>query len=134
MKLFRSIAAILGGILFVIVLSTVTDLVLEKLQVYPSSTLARYAKWMLLLAFCYRCLYAIVAGYITAILAPKRRMWHVMVVGYIGLAASTVSAILNWDKPDQWYPIALAITALPSVWLGGKLRKVVKSRRRIRQQ
>jgi hypothetical protein len=129
MKLFKSIAAISAGILLVIVLSTGTDEILKKLKVLSDANNSSVTIWMLALALAYRCLYAIVAGYITALLAPKRRMWHVMVVGYIGLAVSTVSAIINWNNPDQWYPIALAMTSLPSVWLGGKLRKFVRSMR-----
>lgn len=129
MKVFKSIAAILAGILFFIVLSIGTDEILEKLNVFPSTHQSSFAVWMLALAFFYRCLYGVASGYITALLAPRKRMWHVMVVGYIGLAAATVSAIIDWGKQDQWYPIVLAITSLPSAWVGGKLRKTVRSRR-----
>lgn len=41
----------------------------------------------------------------------------------IGLALSTAAAItvipLDWGL--AWYPIALAVSSLPSVWFGGLL-------------
>jgi hypothetical protein len=127
MKLLKSIAAILAGMLFIIALSIGTDAILEKLNVFTSPNQGSFINWMLLLALAYRCLYAIGGGFITATLAPKKRMRHVMILGYIGLTVSIIGVITSWDRPDHWYPIALAITALPTVWLGGVLKKKLKT-------
>jgi len=76
---------------------------------------------MLVLAFAYRFIYTIAGGYVTAALAPVNPMRHVMILGYIGLAISIVGIVADWNLSAHWYPIALAITSLPCVWLGGKL-------------
>jgi ABC-type xylose transport system permease subunit len=53
-------------------------------------------------------------------------MRHVMVVGILGLIAATagaVAAITMADLGPSWYPIALAVTAFPCVWIGGVLHR-----------
>jgi len=70
------------------------------------------------------CPEAVVGGYITASLAPRSPMRHVVVLGIIGFvmaAAGAAAAISMADLGPSWYPIALALTAFPSVWLGGVL-------------
>ena len=80
-----------------------------------------------LLALSYRVVITILAGALTAKLAPHRSLqsdWrHVWVLGAIGLAVGTLGAILMIPKNfgPAWYPILLAATSLPCVWLGGKL-------------
>ena len=78
-----------------------------------------------LLALSYRTVYTVFAGYLTARLAPHAPMRHVAVVGTLGLIAGTagaVTAISMADLGPNWYPIALAVTAFPSVWIGGWVR------------
>jgi hypothetical protein len=77
-----------------------------------------------LLALSYRILYTVVGGYLTASLAPHSPMRHVFVVGALGSIVGTagaVAAIRMADLGPTWYPIALAITGFPCVWLGGVL-------------
>ena len=76
------------------------------------------------LATAYRTLYAIVGGYVTARFAPDRPMGHALVGGFIGVALSTLGAVLTWNRAlgPHWYPLALMVTALPTAWVGGKLR------------
>jgi hypothetical protein len=75
------------------------------------------------LALSYRTVYSVASGYVTALLAPHARMRHVVVLGIIGLIAGTAGVIGTMDLGlgPRWYPIALAVTAFPSVWLGGWL-------------
>lgn len=134
MKLLKSIAAILVGILFVFVLPIGTDIMLEKSKVYPPIATVKFETWIFLLALVYRFIYATASGYITAALAPRKRMRHVMIVGYISVTASIVSAIVTLGEPNQWYAIALSVAALPCVWAGGLLRKRVRSIRNNKAQ
>lgn len=80
----------------------------------------------LLLATLYRTVYGVLSSYITAWLAPSRPMGHALVGGGIGLAASIVGAVVTWNKGPafgpHWYPLALVVLALPTAWVGGKLR------------
>jgi hypothetical protein len=53
-------------------------------------------------------------------------MDHAWVGGVVGVVVSTVGAVITWNHVPSlgphWYPVALVVTALPCVWLGGKLR------------
>ena len=63
----------------------------------------------------------------TARLAPYGPMGHAVVLGAVGMLLSIVGAAATWNRGPEfgpkWYPIALIITALPSAWLGGWLRR-----------
>ena len=75
-----------------------------------------------------RTLAAVAGGYITAMLAPDKPMLHATVLGIIGLALSVAGVVnnaINHLGPD-WYPLALAVTAFPSAWIGGRLRGASK--------
>jgi hypothetical protein len=123
-RLVRSTAAVFLGFISVAVLSLGTDQVLHVLEVYPPWGEPMYDPGLNLLALSYRILYTIAGGYITASLAPHSPMRHVMVVGILGFIVGTagaIAAIRMADLGPNWYPIALAITGFPSVWLGGVL-------------
>ena len=77
---------------------------------------------MVTLALVYRCIYAVIGGYIAAMFAPNHPVGHAIILGIIGLVASIFGAVVAWDLSPHWYPIALIITALPCTWLGGKLK------------
>src|SRR5262245_14615899 len=120
---FRSTAAVLAGFLAVAVFSLVTDQVLHVLEVYPPWVEPMWNPWLNLLALIYRTVYTIAGGYLTASLAPHRPMRHVAVLGVLGAIGGTAGVITTWNLGlgPRWYPIALAVTAFPCVWLGGAL-------------
>jgi hypothetical protein len=76
-----------------------------------------------LLALSYRIVYGILGGYIAARFAPRNPMRHALILGTLGFIVSTagVFATLPLHLGPAWYPIALAVTALPCAWLGGWL-------------
>jgi hypothetical protein len=121
----RTVLAIFAGFVVVVVLSIGTDAILHALKIYP--TLGQgMSDQLFLLATAYRTLYGIIGSYVTARLAPDRPMWHAMVGGVIGLILSIVGAVATWKHTEMgphWYPLALVVTALPSAWLGGKIRE-----------
>jgi hypothetical protein len=122
--LLRSTVAVVVGFISVAVLSLATDQVLHVLEVYPPWGEPMYDPGLNLLALSYRIFYAVVGGYITASLAPHSRMRHVFVLGILGFLAGTagaIAAIRMANLGPNWYPIALALTAFPCVWLGGLL-------------
>jgi hypothetical protein len=120
---WRSAAAVIAGFVAVVVLSLATDQLLHVLDVYPPWGEPMRDPGLNLLALAYRTVYNIASGYLTAFLAPSRRMRHVAALGIIGLIAGTAGAIgtKDLDLGPRWYPIALAVTAFPTVWLGGWL-------------
>ena len=117
---FKSIAAVLAGMVMIILLSTLTDMILETLEIFPPIGEGLFIPWMLILALAYRCIYAVAGGYITARLAPSQPIRHAIILGIIGIVLSIIGTIVGWDKSAHWYPIALVATSLPCTWYGGK--------------
>jgi hypothetical protein len=124
MSKLKSAAAVLAGFVTVVILSTGTDFVLEAASVFPPQTdPGAYTGFMLFWALVYRCLFTIAGGYVTARIAPDRPIRHAVILGIIGSVAGTAGVIFSWDlTPHHWYPILIAVTALPCTWLGGRMR------------
>lgn len=119
----RSVLSIFTGFVAVVILSTLTDFILESTKIFPplSEPLA-YTPSMLAAALLYRCIFTAVGGYLTARLAPDRPMRHAFILGCVGIVAGTIGVVYAWNfSPQHWYPIALVITALPCTLFGGKL-------------
>jgi hypothetical protein len=122
-RIGRSIVAVFAGMLAVVVLSLGTDLALHAAGIFPALG-DRMSDSLFMLATVYRTIYAVLGGYITARLAPNRPMQHALLNGLIGVALSALGAVVTWNRAlgPHWYPLALVVTALPTAWLGGKLR------------
>jgi len=120
--MLKSIWAVVAGFLTVVVLSTVTDKVLEATGIFPSPTEGLFITWMLAIALLYRTIYTVLGGYVTAWLAPQNAMKHVWVLAIIGQIGGIMGVVAGWNLSQHWYPIAIAVLAIPSVWLGGWLR------------
>src|SRR5215208_1556256 len=127
----RSVGAVVAGLLTVVVVSTAVDAVLHATGVYPPWGQSM-SDGLFALATAYRVLIGIAGGYITARIAPDRPMQHAIALGVIGIVLSSAGAAATWSRIPEigpaWYPLALIVTALPSAWLGGKLREI-QSRR-----
>ena len=123
-NILRSTAAVLAGFISVLVLSILTDILLEQSGIFPpQSEPVSYGWWMLLLALVYRSLYGALGGYLAAQLAPHRPMRHTIILGTIGFVFAALGTLANWNKTSpstQWYPILLVLFTFPCVWLGGK--------------
>ena len=124
MNILKGIGAILAGIVFIVLSHSATDFVLEKLGIFTPPDQGFFVTWMVVTATIYRSVYSVIGGYITAAIAPEPRMRYVIILGLIGLITSTLAAVatIPMKLGPAWYPIALAVLALPSVWLGGKLK------------
>jgi hypothetical protein len=123
----QSIGAVLAGIAAGVVLSLGTDSALRAAGIIPPlGQQPPMSDSLFLLATAYRIVYGIAGSYIIARLAPDRPMQHALVGGAFGLVASIVGAVGTWNHEPplgpHWYSLALAVTALPCAWLGGKLR------------
>jgi hypothetical protein len=119
----RSFLAVVAGFLTVVGLSLATDQLLHVLEVYPPWGQAMFEPRLNALALTYRIVYTLLGGFVTARLAPRAPMRHVMVLAAIGLVAGTAGAVvaITQDFGPNWYPIALALTAYPVTWLGGRV-------------
>ncbi len=123
MNLLKSIGAVFAGIIAIVLLSTGTDFALENWGVFPPIEGGQMMRWMLALAFFYRTIYGVAGGYITAALAPSLPMPSRHHSGnHRNCWPASSGAIVGWNLSEHWYPIALVVTALPTTWLGAKLK------------
>lgn len=122
--LARSAGAIAVGFVATALLSLGGDVVMHATGVFPpwgqpmSDALFAWAT-------VYRVGFTVLGGFITARLAPRKPMTHVLLLGAVGTVAALAGALATWNQgPDfgpKWYPILLVITGLPCAWAGGKL-------------
>jgi hypothetical protein len=120
----RSIVAVVAGFVAVAGLSLATDQLFHVLEVYPPWGEPMLDSKLFVLALSYRVLYTVLGGFITAHLAPRAPMRHVIILGIIGLiagSAGVIVAITMADLGPMWYPIAIAVTAYPCTRLGGRM-------------
>lgn len=120
---WRGAGAVLAGFVAVFVLSLGTDQVLHVLKVYPPWG-QRMSDTLFLLATAYRIAFNVAGGYITARLAPHAPMRHALILGFTGLTFGVAGVMVALAKPDLgplWYPVAIALAAVPCAWLGGAL-------------
>jgi hypothetical protein len=124
-RIGRSVLALLAWFILVLALTLLTDLLLHLAGMFPPIGQPG-SSGALLFATLYRTLYGILGSYLTARLAPHHPMQHALLGGLIGFLLSTVGAIATWSRPDtfgaHWYPLALVLLALPTAWVGGKIR------------
>ena len=118
----KSIWAIVAGILFIIIVTTIVDIVLHVVHVYPPME-QPINNELALLATAYRVVISIAGAYLTARLAPDRPMRHAIILGYVGVVLGLIGVMATWnlDLGPGWYPIALVVLAIPQCWVGGKI-------------
>ena len=119
----RSIVAFLASLLTVVVLSVGTDALMHALGVFPALNKPPNDSRLLALALGYRVVYGVLGGYVIARLAPFAPMGHALASGAVGLVVGAIGAIAMWGYGPNWYPLALAATAIPCAWLGGLLER-----------
>jgi len=116
----RSIWAVVAGVLFIVTVTTLVDIVLHATKVFPPIG-QPIDDPLALLATSYRFVISIVGAWLTARLAPARPMKHAMILGVVGVVLGTAGVVFTWNLGlgPHWYPIALALLAIPQCWIGG---------------
>ena len=129
-RIWRSIGAVIAGLLAIVVLDNAFDLILHSTGIYPPVG-QTMADGLFLLALAYRIVDAIIGCSITAWLAPSRPMQHALTLGGIGVVLSALGVLATLSGGPEfgplWYPISLMVVALPCAWFAGR---VVESQRR----
>lgn len=122
-RIMQSIGSVLAGFIAVVALSVGVDWVLHAVHYYPPPSEGLHDPVQNAVALAYRSLFTVVGGWIAARLAPSRPMVHAGVLSVLGLAGGTAGVIATWNLNlgPHWYPIALAVEAIPLTLLGGWL-------------
>ena len=123
MKL-RSFWAVAAGVLFIIIVTTAVDMVLHAVGVFPPFDQPQTLDDRLsLIASSYRLVIGIAGGWLTAKLAPQNPMKHAMILGLVGVVLGLAGVVATWNlgMGPRWYPISLAVLAIPQCWAGGKI-------------
>lgn len=122
---FKSLIAIVSGIAVTFILSNGTDYLFRKANILPPSTMY-VSSIIIITVILYRCIYNVIGSFIVAKLAPYQPMGHALGVGIFGFLGSLAGTIATWNMNlgPHWYPISVAITAIPCAWLGAKLNEL----------
>lgn len=129
----KSIWAVIAGVLVIIVVTTLVDIVLHAIGVFPPMDQPLDDR-LALLATSYRVVISVGGAWLTARLAPDKPMKHAMILGVVGTVLGLVGLVATWNRGlgPRWYPLALAVLAIPQCWVGGKLY-VMRSGKAIRE-
>lgn len=117
----RSVGAVAAGFISIFAVTTAVDVILHATGVFPPLGSPPMSDALFAVAFGYRIVIGIAGSWLAARLAPRRPLRHALVLGAIGSLFSIAGAIAMWEASRAWYPIALAASALPCAWLGGRL-------------
>ena len=122
--------AVIAGVLVTVGVTTLVDVLLHVLGVYPPMN-QPLSDALGLLATAYRIVISVGAAWLTARLAPDRPLRHAMILGYVGTLLGVVGVVATWNRGlgPRWYPIALAVLAIPQCWMGGKLYELRSAKR-----
>lgn len=117
----KSIGAVIAGFAVLVILSIITDSVLQKTGIMKTEPFAENPVWLIAIIVAYRTIFNTLGCYLTARLSPNKPMKHAIILGIIGVVLTIVGLIVMWDIPPRWYPITLIVLTLPAAWLGGKI-------------
>jgi len=122
-RTLRSIGAVVAGLLFIFIVTTVIDVVLHTIGVFPPWG-KPMSDALFGLATAYRIIISVAGCWIAARLAPDRPMGHALALGAVGVVLSAIGTAATWNKGPEfgphWYPLLLIVISMPCAWLGGK--------------
>jgi hypothetical protein len=126
----KSIWAVVAGVLFIVVVTTLVDIALHLVNVYPPMDQPMNDS-LALLATAYRIVISVAGAWLTARLAPAKPMKHAMILGYVGVVLGLVGLAATWNAGlgPRWYPVALVVLAIPQCWAGGRIYEAMSGKR-----
>ncbi|MEX0720043.1 MAG: hypothetical protein WD059_05200 [Balneolaceae bacterium] len=129
-NIFKSIGAVLGGFIVIVVLSVGTDAILKAAELLPYDHLFVSTELIVFVIF-YRAFYSLIGCYIAAKLAPSNPMKHALALGGVGIIVGSIGAVVAGHLGPAWYAWTLVVIALPVAWLGGRLFELRSNRSRM---
>jgi hypothetical protein len=117
---WKSVRAVVAGLLATFAVTTVIDVVLHATGVFPPVG-RRMSDALFVLALAYRLPLNTAGCYLAACLAPNRPERHALWLGLVGVVLATLGAIAMWDFGPAWYSLANIAAALPCTWAAIRL-------------
>jgi hypothetical protein len=126
----KSILAVAAGVAFIIVVTTLVDIALHAVKVFPPIDQPLNDS-LSMLATSYRIVISVAGAWLTARLAPEKPMKHTLILGVVGTILGLVGVVATWNSGlgPRWYPIALVVLAMPQCWAGGRLYVALSAKR-----
>jgi hypothetical protein len=126
----KSIWAVVAGVLVILVVTTLVDIALHAVSVFPPMN-QPIGDALAVLATSYGIVISIGGAWLTARLAPDKPMKHALILGYVGVILGLVGVVATWNLGlgPRWYPISLVVLAIPQCWAGGKIYELRSGRR-----
>jgi hypothetical protein len=123
----KSIWAVVAGVLVIIAVTTLVDVVLHAVGVYPPMG-QPIGDALAVLATAYRVVIGIGGAWLTARLAPRAPMKHAVILGCVGVVLGLIGVVATWSLGlgPRWYPISLAVLAIPQCWAGGRIYEMLR--------
>jgi len=120
----RIAVAVFVGLVVTAVLSIGTDIVMGVLGIFPRDGNIMTSQGLLLLASSYRAVFSILGAFVASLIARESCRPAVLILGGIAMFMGLIGMLVMWDKwtgATAWYPISLAVLAIPYCWIGGRL-------------
>jgi hypothetical protein len=117
----KSALALFAGLATVVAASLATDQAFHWLGVYPPWGEPMHEPALNALALSYRLVYGVLGPWVAARLAPRAPMGHALTLGGVGAVLSALGGFAARDMGPLWYPLLLALSSVPTSWLGGWL-------------
>jgi len=123
-SVWRSIGAVVAGVLAIIIVTTLVDILLHVVGVLPPVG-QPMGDGLAVVASSYRLVIGIAGACLTARLAPAQPLKHALILGYVGVVLGLVGVVATWNLglAPRWYPVSLVLLAVPQCWFGGWLHE-----------
>jgi peptidoglycan/LPS O-acetylase OafA/YrhL len=122
--MLRSLAAIVGGYIAYAFLMGFTVLVLQTVlpTAFGAADASPREAWAMAIEIAYSIVFAILAGYVTALIARRAGIAHAAILAAIVLLISVVSLVAAPEANPLWYNATLTLLSSAAVVVGGMLR------------
>ena len=130
----RSLLAIATGFVLIAACTLGTDYALHVAvpSLYDGNGATQSAP-VLLLMMAYVALYAVGGCYLCARLTPSRPRVHTIVLGLLGVVATTWASVQHWELRPAWFHVLSIVLVMVYALIGGQLRVIELEQRPARR-
>jgi hypothetical protein len=119
-KMGRSILAVIAGYL-IIAVAVMALFAISFPDADPANIPAPSMGFMLF-SIVYGFVFAVLGGYVTALLAKRAEMKHTLALGALGVVLGIISMVTAAGREPLWYQITNMVVIAAAVLLGGYFR------------